>query len=163
MTNPSAIDLPRWRAVRATLDEFQRYLSPRVEQLRIIAANDSWWNADEYKQLRADGFPSRLRGVYLIYDQHDELLYVGVALVNFDKRVWSHDTMFAAREVERRWTDIIPLGPEYAFLALSLEYFLISRLNPKCNTSYKGYQIPGEQEESPEPSPKGDRPVINPV
>lgn len=63
-------------------------------------------------------------------------------MVNFDKRVWSHEKMFGSREVERRWTDVIVLPPECAFLGLSLEYFLICRLHPKCNTSYKGYEIP---------------------
>jgi hypothetical protein len=158
MTEAVSADLPRWCAVRAALDDFQGYLSHQVASFRIIAANDSWWDDDEYKRLRAEGFPSRLRGLYLIYDDTDELLYVGVALVNYDKRVWSHDALFTAWEVKRRWTDIIPLEPQCAFLGLSLEYFLICRLSPKCNTSYKGYEIPVAQCEAASPTAAEDRP-----
>jgi len=97
-----------------------------------------------------------MRGVYLIFDEHEELLYAGVALVNFDNRVWSHDACFESWDVERRWTDVIELQPEYAFLGLSLEYFLICRLNPRCNTSYKGYEIPKSEGGCAEPGASAD-------
>jgi hypothetical protein len=142
MAEPVPADLPRWQAVRTVLGEFRSYLAPHVPPFRLVAANDSWWDDEEYRRSRPTGFPSKMRGVYLISDAAGELLYVGVALVNFDKRVWSHDAMFTANGVERRWTDVIALEPEYAFLALSLEYFLICRLRPRCNTSYSGYEVP---------------------
>jgi hypothetical protein len=142
MADAQLVDLLRWARVRAALDEFRAYLAPHVPPFPLIAANDYWWDDEEYYRSRPEGFPTRMRGVYLMFDAADELLYVGVALVNFDKRVWSHDEMFASWGVERRWTDVIVLPPEYAFLGLSLEYFLICRLCPKCNTSYKGYKIP---------------------
>ena|SRR5260221_2330799 len=151
MTEAIATDLPRWRAVRNALDEFQRYMSPQVPPFQTVAAYDYDWNSEEYKRRRPQGFPSRLHGVYLIYNEQNELLYVGAALFNFDKRVWSHDSTFTSCEAQPRWIDIIPLAPAYAFLGLSLEYFLICRLKPKCNKSYKGYQIPVTLCENAEP------------
>jgi hypothetical protein len=142
MAEPVSPDMPRWQHLRAALDDFRSYLAPNTPPFVLHAANDYWWDDDEYKRLRPAGFPSRMRGVYLMYDDAGELMYVGVALVSFDKRVWSHDDLFASHGVERRWTDVIALEPEYAFLALSLEFFLISRLRPKYNTSYSGYEVP---------------------
>ena len=135
-------DMPRWQQLRAALADFRSYLSPDIPPFPILAANDYWWDDDEYKRNRPVGFPSKMRGVYLMYDANGELMYVGVALVNFDKRVWSHDDLFASHSDERRWTDIISINPEHAFLALSLEYFLICRLRPKYNTAYSGYEVP---------------------
>jgi hypothetical protein len=37
-------------------------------------ANDSSWDDDEYYRSRPDGFPTRMRGVYLVFDEADELL-----------------------------------------------------------------------------------------
>ncbi len=142
MAEPVSPDMPRWLQLRTALAEFRYYLAPHTPPFILLAANDFLWDNDEYKRLRPAGFPSRLRGVYLMYDGAGELMYVGVALVNFDKRVWSHDDLFASHRAERRWTDVIALEPEYAFLSLSLEFFLISRLRPKYNTSYSGYEVP---------------------
>ena len=139
MSEPS---VERWMGVRSALADFQKYLAPHIAPFPLIAANDFWWSDEEYYLRRPDGFPSRLRGVYLIFDDDARLLYVGSALVNFDKRVWSHDTNFKFRDMQRRWTDIIALPDEYAFLGLSLEYFLICRLQPACNTSFSGYEVP---------------------
>jgi hypothetical protein len=44
--------------------------------------------------------------------------------------------------LNRRWIDVIPIRDEFAFLALSLEFFLICRLRPTSNTSFSGYDIP---------------------
>jgi hypothetical protein len=146
MAGECSDDLPRWNAVRSALEEFRTYLAPHVPIFPLIAANDAQWCDEEYRRLRPKGFPSRMRGVYLIYDENEELIYVGVTLVNFDKRVWSHDAGLRILGIRRRWTDIIELPPEYAFLGLSLEHFLICRLSPRCNTSYVGYGIASEGE-----------------
>jgi hypothetical protein len=126
--------MERWQAVERALDEFQSYLAPSVPRLSIAYACDKRWPDEEYKRRRPKGFPSRLRGIYLIYDEAETLLYVGVAMWNYDKRCWSHDT-----ELPRRHLDIIPLDDEHAFLALSLEFFLISKLRPRHNSSYRDY------------------------
>ena len=158
MSEPISPDLPRWQQLRAALVEFRSHLAPHVAPFKLTAANDSWWDNDEYKRLRPAGFPSRMRGVYLMYDETGELMYVGVALVNYDKRVWSHDAKFEAHEAERRWTDVIEFEPEYAFLALSLEYFLICRLRPKYNHAYSGYEVPSlSSSADAEPGAAGDR------
>lgn len=135
-------DLPRWNKLRAALDEFRSYLAPGTPPFVLHAANDYWWDGDEYKRSRPFGFPSQMRGVYLMYDAADMLMYVGVALVSFDKRVWSHDQLFASYGDKRRWTDVIALEPKYLFLAPSLEFFLICWLAPKYNTAYSGYELP---------------------
>ena len=137
----TATDPLRWRAVRTSLDDFRKYLSPDVPCFPIVAANDFKWSEEEYNRLRPKGFPTKLNGVYLIFDEQEVLLYVGVSVVNFDKRVWSHDSHFKACGAQRRWTDIIVLPRECAFLGLSLEYFLICRLRPRWNTVYASNEI----------------------
>jgi hypothetical protein len=135
------LELPRWNLVRSALNEFRSCLAPHVPQFSLLAANDYAWTNEEYKRLRPDGFPSRTRGVYLIFDRAEELLYVGSSLVNFDKRVWSHDQLFNSQRVQRRWTDVIVLPSEYAFLAPSLEYFLICKLRPRFNGTFMRHEV----------------------
>lgn len=119
----------RWRTVKAALAEFQECLSVSVPALRIVAANDRQWSKQECQRQRRTGVFAE-KGVYLIYGAGGELLYVGVALVSFDKRIWMHDDYIP----ERRWTDVVPFQKRYVFLALALERFLIARLKPPRNT-----------------------------
>ncbi len=128
------MELNRWRPIIPVIAEFQSYISTEVQPLKIIAATDRNWTETEYKRFRPSGFPSRLRGVYLIFDPLGKLLYVGVAILSYDKRVWSHDN-----NLERRWIDIIPFEDKYVFFALSLEFLLITRLKPPFNKTYKDY------------------------
>ena len=132
----SETDPSRWEPIIPLLREFESFLSDKVARLRIVFACDRHWSEDEYKRRRPPGFPSNLRGVYLIFDPAEALRYVGVAMFNYDKRVWSHDA-----ELERRWTDIIPFDDRHLFLALSFEFFLISRLKPPGNKVYRGYDV----------------------
>jgi hypothetical protein len=81
-------------------------------------------------------------GVYLLFDDKDALLYVGVAMNTFHGRIWSHDWW-----IEQRFIDVIPFPREQCFFALALEYFLICRLHPPKNSMYQGHEIPVFQSE----------------
>ena len=126
--------LSRWEPVLEAIAVFRSYLAPNVPPFELIAANDKRWTDEEYGRLRPSGFPARLRGVYLIYDDAEALLYVGMATVCFDKRVWKHG------HAARRYTDIIVFGDEHLFLAPALEYFLITQLRPPKNTAFRGHE-----------------------
>ena len=125
----------RWEPILPILTEFQQYLADYVPTLQIQAAVDRQWSDAEYRARRPDGFPSRLRGVYLIFGPDEQLLYVGLATYDFDSRVWSHD-----HELDRRWTDIVQLDDQFIFLAPALEFYLISRLKPPHNRVYRGHE-----------------------
>jgi len=101
--------LTRWATIHPVLDEFQRCLATHVPKFTLVHAVDRHWPDAEYKKLRPRGFPSKLRGVCLIFDDAPRLQYVGLAMVNFDKRVWSHDGVLS-----RRWTDIITFPDEFS-------------------------------------------------
>ena len=113
------MELNHWRPIIPVIAEFQSYLSTEVQPLKIVAANDRNWTDAEYKRFRPSGFPSRLRGVYLIFDSSEKLLYVGVAMFNYDNRVWTHDN-----NLERRWTDIISFEDKYVFFCFVSGVFL---------------------------------------
>ena len=127
----------RWKPVRQALGQFHSYLAPHILPFEIRNATDWQWSDKQYDELRPSGFPTHLRGIYLLFDKKEVLLYVGVAMVNFEKRVWSHD-----KWLDRRWIDIIPIQDKHLFLAPSLEFFLICRLRPTKNTSFSGYTVP---------------------
>lgn len=127
----------RWRAVATVLEEFGTYLSERVPRLQLTAACDKNWSDAEYRRLRPRGFPGKLHGVYLIFDDSERLQYVGLATTCFDKRVWTHD-----RHVQRRFTDIIPIDDAHMFVAPSLEYSLIVRLKPVGNRAFTTHVLP---------------------
>ena len=145
VAHTSGMTLSRWSTLLPLLEKFQTHLASNVPKLEIIAATDKRWSDDDYKQLRPRGFPSNLRGVYLLFGEDETLLYVGLAMWCFDKRVWSHDEW-----IPRRWTDIISMNDQTIFLAPSLEYWLISHLNPTHNKVYKGYQETLEVASDPE-------------
>jgi hypothetical protein len=131
---PPIVIPPRWQPLLPVLDEFQANLAPQFRRLELTAATDKQWSDAEYWKLRPKGFPSRLRGVYLLFDEDDCLLYVGLAMWRFDKRVWAHDEW-----IPRRWIDIISLDDRSIFLAPSLEFWLISRIKGLRNRIYRGY------------------------
>src|SRR5439155_12623705 len=57
----------------------------------VPALKASNWEHLALTRLRLD-VGARAKGVYLIFaDDYRSLLYVGVATVCFDKRVWTHD------------------------------------------------------------------------
>lgn len=131
------MDESRWDSLRPCIADFHKHLSATCPPLVVIQATDKTWTDEEYKMMRPDGFPSQLRGVYLLYDATGTLNYIGSTFVNFDKRVWTHEP-----RVPRRWIDIIPLSDDIYFLAPALELFLISKLHPPYNTDGRGYVVP---------------------
>ena len=135
----------RWERIIPHIKEFQSHLAKHVPELRIEFANDNTWSNDQYKEQRKSGIYSRF-GVYLMFDNAECLEYVGVAMNSFDDRIWSHRTF-----VERRYTDVIAIPHQFYFLGLALEFFLICRLQPPKNTTYKGYTIPQLEVELPAP------------
>lgn len=137
----------RWEPIHEHLTRFQRdYGPPTMPPLALVAATDRTWSDAEYRQRKPAGFPGGLRGVYLLFGADEALLYVGVAMWSFDKRVWSHDTW-----IERRFIDIIPFEERWLPLALSLEFFLIQALSPPSNTVYRGYGIGCDHDPIPNP------------
>ncbi len=125
----------RWKPVIPHLQEFQRHLSGRVPELTIVAANDQLWTNEEFENQKKTG-DFKGYGVYLIFGPDESLEYVGLAMNQFDDRIWSHEAC-----VNRRWTDVIPFCHEHYFLAPALEFLLITQLQPPKNTVYKGYTI----------------------
>ncbi len=83
-----------------------------------------------------------------MFDNAECLEYVGVAMNSFNDRIWDHDSF-----VERRFTDVITIPHHFYFLGLALEFFLICRLHPPKNSTYRGYTIPQYQVELPAPEP----------
>lgn len=106
----------RWVEVEEALAEFQELLAPNVPKLRVVRSVD----VDEWE---------RLKGVYLLYDEGDRLLYIGSTLDCFSNRAKCHARRFLAV----KYTDLIVLPDKIDFMALALERFLISRLFPFHN------------------------------
>lgn len=145
-------DLPRWAPIRPCLQRFVRdYCPAAMPPLTLLHGSDRTWTDDEYRTRRPDGFPGRLRGVYLLFDTAETLLYVGVAMWSFDKRVWAHDEWSA-----RRFIDVIPFADRWLPLALSLEFVLIQALHPPGNTTYRGYGVSWDADHEPIPNPAKD-------
>lgn len=130
------MDEHRWQPILPHLQEFERYLAPDIPSLGIEPASDRQWTDEQYRAHRKTGVFSKY-GVYLIFAPDESLEYVGVAMNDFDSRIWSHDAY-----VNRRWTDVISFAHEFYFLAISLEFYLIARLQPPKNTTYREYTIP---------------------
>ena len=126
---------PRWQPIIPHLGEFQRYLAENIPPLEILAANDRAWSQERYLDQEKSGIFNQY-GVYLIFAPDESLQYIGVAMNRFHDRIWSHDDY-----VDRRWTDIVPLPHAYYFLAPALEFFLICRLRPPMNRTYRAYTI----------------------
>lgn len=131
----------RWGPVLPHLSDFQRHLAARVPLLQIEIGNDGLWAQDQYLQQCKTNVFNRY-GVYLLFAPDESLQYVGLAMNSFHDRIWSHD-----EDVDRRWTDLIPIEHEYYCLAPALEFFLICRLRPPKNTIYRGYTIPSSSSE----------------
>ncbi|MCX5661233.1 MAG: GIY-YIG nuclease family protein [Planctomycetota bacterium] len=137
----------RWQAIIPVLGEFQSRLAPDVPALRLEHANDSAWSMERYREQCKTGIFNQW-GVYLIFNKADELQYVGLAMYSFHKRIWSHDENIK----DRGMTDVIAFSPEHYFFSPALEFFLICRLRPPMNKTYRTYTIPPR-------SVKDDRPV----
>ena len=127
--------LERWKPIVPHLRDFETHLCSDFPPLQIQAANERSWSQQRYLDQRKTGIFNGY-GVYLLFAEDQTLLYVGLAMNRFDDRIWSHD-----HHVERHWTDVVAIGHEHYFLAPALEFFLISRLHPPRNRTYRGYTI----------------------
>jgi hypothetical protein len=105
----------RWCEVQDALAEFQSLLSANAPGLCIQR------NADVLDW-------ERQNGVYLLFGDKEQLLYVGYTLDGFGKRNTSHE-----RNKAFRWMDLIVFPKESEFFAPSLEVFLIRRFLPPLN------------------------------
>lgn len=121
----------RWEIVERELEEFQKYLTPKVPQVRIRKGFDRQEN-DRHKWASENRDLLNQRGVYLFFDKEEKLIYVGKASTSnwFDKRVWTHEDQAKFQSRPARWIDFIPFEEGLEFLAPALEEFLIGRLNP---------------------------------
>jgi hypothetical protein len=144
----AAMDGDRSDRVRQALESFrQRFCHLTMQPLTVVHASDRRWTDAEYRNRRPKGFPTKLRGVYLIYDDAQVLQYVGLAMGCFDKRVWSHDDLIPRRQ----FIDIVSFDDAWLPLAPTLEFWLIQTLRPPINTTYQDYGV-----HDPIPSPAND-------
>lgn len=126
----------RWNSVFSELRRFERSLHPSTPRLEIHLANDKCWTVAESDAYYRQTGVLKKRGVYLMFDDGGVLEYVGVAMYTFNDRIWKHDHL-----VTRRWTDVIPFTDRNYYLAPALEFYLIARLHPPANSTYRGYKI----------------------
>lgn len=132
------VDLPRWKPLNEYMRRFERdYCGTAMPPLRVQPASDRLWTPDEYQKHKPRGFPATLRGIYVLYDTNEALLYIGVATGCFDQRVWSHDDWS-----KRRYIDIIVFKDRWLPLSLALEYYLIVALNPPENSVFRTRGLP---------------------
>ena len=133
-------EMPRWKPIIERLRRFEQdFCSPTMPPLRIVHASDRTWSDAEYRARKPKGFPSNKRGVYLLFDSDERLLYVGVATGCFDQRVWDHDSWS-----QRRYIDIIIFDDRWLILAPALEFYLIVALNPPDNTVHGKRRLPAD-------------------
>jgi hypothetical protein len=120
-----------------------------MQSLTVVHASDRRWTNEEYQSRKPKGFPSNLRGVYLIYNDAEvsQLQYVGLAMWCFDKRVWSHNDLIPRRQ----FIDIVSFDDAWLPLAPALEFWLIQTLRPPMNTTYQDYGV-----HDPIPNPAND-------
>jgi hypothetical protein len=105
----------RWNEVQDALAEFQSLLSANVPRLCIQR------NADVLDW-------ERLNGVYLLFGEQEQLLYIGYTLDGFGKRIKDH-----GQRMVWRWTDLIVFPELIELFAPSLEQILIRRFLPPLN------------------------------
>ena len=71
-------------------------------------------------------------GVYFLFDEMEQLIWIGYTLNGFDTRLTSHK-----RDKIWRWTDLIVFSKEFEFFAPALETFLRPRLLPVLDAGGK--------------------------
>lgn len=105
----------RWFEVQDALDDFQSLLSDHLPRFCIQRNEDvlDW---------------KRQNGVYLLFGQQQQLLYIGFTLNGFGTRNKSHK-----RNKSYRWIDLIVFPEDCEFFAPSLEVFLRRRLLPQLD------------------------------
>jgi hypothetical protein len=102
----------RWATIEPELKEFQQLLASTVPQLRIERQSDvpAW---------------EQKNGVYFLFADNEQLIWIGYTLNGFQNRVASHK-----RDKVWRWMDLIVFDKNFEFFASALETFLRQRLSP---------------------------------
>jgi hypothetical protein len=112
----------RWAPIEEMICEFQGHLAPTVPQFKIEEGVDC---ADSYPSSKAASPALKKRGVYLIFDDSESLIYIGMAIErSLIERIRNHRT---SKRFTPRWIDVIPFDWEWLFFAPSLELFLIDK------------------------------------
>ncbi len=125
-----------WQPILNLLDQFRHEFAdcPPLD-LRLIT--DRLWSDEDYKAWSLRTLAARQSpGVYLLFDEHGCLIYVGKASTNssLDARMWSHDQSARFTDRPRRWTYVIPFGEDDDSPKVTmLEELLIKRLQPIHN------------------------------
>lgn len=120
----------RWAPIEMLIGEFQGFLAKDVPQLKIEKGVDC---AESFPVRKAVSGPLRKRGVYLVFDDSESLRYIGMTI--------SRSLIYRCRDqlrskpllrlVTPRWIDVIPFDRKFAFLAPSLESYLIIQITSK--------------------------------
>jgi hypothetical protein len=122
MIIPEELEEPvRWVAAQDALSEFQSYLAPPPQVPHLLLEESG--NVPNWQ---------KCRGVYLSYNDHDRLLYVGSTLDSFQNRKRDHDKIFTTHSF-----DLIAIPKDVLFLAPALEVFLRERLHPMLGSDGK--------------------------
>ena len=131
--------MKRWEQVGLKITDFRKVVCVDAPPFTIRAAYDYQWSKEQYKSVLKADRRFQDSGVYLIFSANEELIYVGVAMYTFEKRIWRHPNL---DELGACFIDTISFDDPYKPLAIALEWFLITRLKPKGNKVAVGYDVP---------------------
>ena len=115
----------RWAAIEKIICEFQGLLAPTIPHFKIEKGVD----CDNCPTPKAASPALKHYGVYLIFDDSESLIYIGIAIHR-----WLIDRIrFHLKKKERFksspcWIDVIPFDPAWAFFAPALELYLIDKI-----------------------------------
>lgn len=122
--NGPEVSPSRWAPIEEAIHEFQAHLAQHVPQFKIENGVDC---AESYPGRKAASLPLTRKGVYLIFDDSESLVYIGVTIMRpLSERIRDHRT---SKLFTPRWIDVIPFDWEWAFFAPSLEEFLLKKFS----------------------------------
>lgn len=117
----------RWAPIEEAIHEFQGHLAPHVPQFKIEKGVNC---AESYPTRKTACPPLQKYGVYLIFDDSESQVYIGMALDRrLINRCLDHLTVKPFTRFIPRWVDVIPLDWKWAFFAPSLERYLIEKVS----------------------------------
>lgn len=134
------MSLSRWALIEGMIRDFHGFsvqIVPTLPELKIEKGFDY---QDPWPTFRGASPALRERGVYLIFNNYESPVYIGMASERcLIKRIreslrdieeWIHE--HARDHVDRflpRWIDIVPIYSRFAFLAHDLETHLIRNVS----------------------------------